>query len=258
VIGAGADFDAVLFDVDGTLTHGDRPIPGAVDAVRAIAGRDMRVRYLTNTTRFSRGILTAMLRGYGFPVDEGALFTAPVAAVAWLRRNGVRRISLFVADATLDDFAGFDRDADRPEAVVIGDLGAGWDFATLNHAFRPLLEGARLVALQKNRFWRTAEGLVLDAGAFVAALEFAAGVEAVVTGKPGAEFFLAAAASTGVPPERILVVGDDAETDLAGAANAGMRGVLVRTGKFREDVLARSAVAPLAVLDSAADLAAVL
>jgi len=142
----------------------------------------------------------------------------------------------------------------QPDAIVVGDLGEAWDFRRLNAAFRQLLGGARLVALQRNRYWRTPDGLTIDAGAFVAALEYAASVEAVVVGKPSAEFFRLAAASLPDGAAPALVVGDDVETDIAGAHAAGLPSVLVRTGKFRPESLEAARVKPDLVLDSAARL----
>jgi HAD superfamily hydrolase (TIGR01458 family) len=141
---------------------------------------------------------------------------------------------------------------------VLGDLGEGWDFSTLNRAFRQVMDGALLLALQKNHYWLTPEGLTLDAGPFVAALEYASGREAAVVGKPSPAFFELAAASLGCDKEHIAVVGDDVEADVAGAQAAGMLGVLVRTGKFREDHLRRSGVVPDRVLDSVASLGELL
>jgi phospholysine phosphohistidine inorganic pyrophosphate phosphatase len=246
---------ALLLDLDGTLYVGNTPLPGALDAVRSLVARGVPRRYLTNTTRRSRHALAAQLNALGFPVAEDELFTAPHAAARWLTRRGVRRVALYVQEATYEDFAAFERDDHAPDAVVVGDLGEAWDFATLDRAFRQLMDGAELVALQKNRYWLTPNGLTLDAGPFVAALEYASGREAVVVGKPSVAFFHLAAASLGVSPERIFVVGDDAEADVAGAQAAGLRGVLVRTGKFREDDLRRSGVRPDCILDSVADVA---
>ena len=244
----------LLLDIDGTLYVGEEPVPGAPEAVHALARRGVPIRYLTNTTRFSRRELAGRLRAMGFPAGDGELFTAPVAAAAWLAAEGIRRIALYVPQSTLEDFAAFELVEGDPEAVVVGDLGEGWTFRRMNQAFRQLLGGARLVALQRNRFWRTPDGLTLDAGAFVAALEYAASVEATVVGKPSAEFFRLAAASlpqAGAPP---LVVGDDIETDIAGARAAGLPAALVRTGKFREESLAAAPVPPDLVLRSIAEL----
>lgn len=233
-----------LFDLDGTLYVGDAPLPGAVEAIQRLVEDDVPRRYLTNTTRFSRRELAARLRAMGFAIEPGELFTAPLAAAAWLRDRGLRRIALYLPESTREDFTGLEMVDDAPEAVVVGDLGAEWNFGRLNRAFQQVLGGSRLVALQKNRYWRMAEGLTLDAGPFVAALEYATGVEAEVVGKPSTAYFRLAADSMGVEPAAITVIGDDLVADVGGAQAAGMRGVLVRTGKFREEELAASAISP--------------
>jgi HAD superfamily hydrolase (TIGR01458 family) len=242
--------DALLLDLDGTLYVGDTPLPGAVDAIEALAARGFPRRYLTNTTRFSRRTLAARLRGMGFPIALEEIFNAATAAKRWLRERGMSRVALYVPDAALEDFAELEIVSERPDAIVVGDLAAGWTFERLNGAFRQVLDGAALVALQKNRYWKTPGGLTMDAGPFVAALEYATGRAAAVTGKPSPAFFDLAADSLGIPPARIAVVGDDVETDVAGGQAAGMRGVLVRTGKFREGALAESGITPDAIANS--------
>lgn len=242
--------DGFLLDLDGTLYVGDEALPGALEAVRTLSERGIPRRFLTNTTRLSRRELAQRLRRMGFEIEEDEVFTAPRAAAAWMDRVGIRSVSLLVPSATLEDFQAFDSTATEPEALVVGDLGEGWNFDVLNAAFRQLLGGARLVALQKNRYWKRGDGLALDAGPFVAALEYAAATEAVVVGKPAPEFFHLAAGSMGVSPDRVTVVGDDLESDVGGAQSAGMRGVLVRTGKFREEVLRGSSIRPHAVVDT--------
>lgn len=232
--------DALLFDLDGTLYLGDEAIPGAVEAIRRLDALGVPHRFLTNTTRFSRQELAERLQRMGFPVAPVDLFTAPVAAASWLRREGVRRAMLCLPAGSHADFPEVEITEGSPEAVVVGDLGAAWTFERLNRAFRAVLHGAHLLALQKNRYWMTPAGLMLDAGPFVAALEYATGRRAVVVGKPAPDFFLLAAASLGIEPSRITVVGDDLAADIGGAAAVGMRGALVRTGKFRQEELDRS------------------
>ncbi|MDH3496875.1 MAG: TIGR01458 family HAD-type hydrolase [Gemmatimonadota bacterium] len=243
----------VLLDLDGTLYEDDTPIPGAAEVVARLRRAGLPVRFATNTTRMSRRALGDRLAALGIPAAAEEIISAPVAAATWLRAAGVRRIALCVPDVTFEDFAEFERTAERPEAVIVGDLGSAWTFERLNRAFRWLLDGAALVAVQKNRYWKTADGLTLDAGAFVAALEFAAGVTATLTGKPSPTFFTAAAASMGLAPADVMMVGDDAVSDVAGARGAGCVGVLVRTGKCRaaDEV---GDPAPDFVLDSVADL----
>jgi HAD superfamily hydrolase (TIGR01458 family) len=124
----------------------------------------------------------------------------------------------------------------------------------LNRAFRFLLAGAAFVTLARNRYYRGPDGLLLDQGPFVAALEYATGREAMLVGKPSREFYAAAVRNLGVAASHVAVVGDDIESDVGGGQAAGLRGILVRTGKFRQDDLARSPIRPDAVIGSLAEI----
>jgi phospholysine phosphohistidine inorganic pyrophosphate phosphatase len=248
----------LLLDVDGTLVQDDHLLPGAADTIDAIRRAGLPILFGTNTTRFSRRQLAERLSDMGLHADATELHTAPVAARHWLERQGLTRVAFYVPEATFDDFVGFERTDDRPAAVVVGDLGSSWSFDLLNRAFRQLLDGATLVALQRNRYWRTPDGLTLDAGPMVVALEYAAGVSAVIVGKPSAKFMHSAASALGIECAAMMVVGDDISSDIAGAAVCGAAGVLVKTGKFRAEDLASPSVHPHLVLDSIADLPAAL
>jgi len=245
----------VLLDLDGTVYEEDRLLPGAGEAIERLRASGIPIRFVTNTTRMPRRVLRERLASFGIPAGIDEIVTAPTAAAAWLRSEGLAPVALHVEPATEEDFTGLARDDAQPAAVVVGDLGAGWTFARLNQAFRQVLRGGRLVALQRNRYWKTADGLTLDAGAFVAALEYAAGVSATVVGKPSRAFFTSAIRTLGnVTPADVVVVGDDASTDVAGAKTWGCVGVLVRTGKYRVDDESSTASSPDAVVDSVADL----
>lgn len=246
--------DAVLLDLDGTLYLGDAPLPGAVAAISTLEQQRIPRRFLTNTTRLSRKALAHRLQRMGFPIEVDDLFTASIAATRWLENADIQRIALYLPEPALEDFSGFEVDDRAPEAIVIGDLGEGWTYSRLNAAFRQLLDGARLVALQKNRYWRTPDGFALDAGPFVAALEYAVQREAVIIGKPSRDFFQLAVESLGSSLEHIAVVGDDIEADIAGAQAAGLHAALVRTGKFRPDVLTEGGIQPDWIADSLGDL----
>jgi HAD superfamily hydrolase (TIGR01458 family) len=248
----------VLLDIDGVLHVGEEPLAGAREAVAELRGLATGLRLVTNTTSRSRREIVQQLRRHGFEVQTSEVLTPAALAVGLCRRRGYRAVSLLVSDSLREDLEELeDTPAGEPvDAVILGDLGEGFTAAVLNEAFRRLLDGAELIALQHNRYWRRADGLVLDVGAYAAALEYASGREATVVGKPAAEFFAAALADIGV--ERALMVGDDVEADVGGALAAGLPAVLVRTGKFREDALASSGVEPSAVVDSIADVPAVL
>ena len=251
-----------LLDLDGTLYESGAALPGAVDTLGELRRRGTPFRLVTNTTTRSRRMLVERLAGYGFEVAAEEIFTATLAGVGILRAAGYRSIAPFVPSGALEDMAGLPLAGGtsgsaptRPaDAVAIGDLGEGWTFDLLQEAFEHLLSGAVLVALSRDRFWRKGNRLTLDAGPFVAALEFAAGEPALVAGKPSEAFFASAVASLGVPASSVAMVGDDLWSDVEGAQRAGLRGWLVRTGKFREEHLHQAAITPDRILASLAEL----
>lgn len=249
----------MLLDLDGVVYVGDEPVPGAAETVDWIDREGMPYRFLTNTTSRPRQALVDKLSGLGITAEPDQLLTPAVAAVAWMRRHDVASPAVFAPAATGDEFAELDPLPDDAEhgagAVVIGDLGEQWDFATLNRALRLLMSDTDvpLVALGMTRYWRAEDGLRLDAGAFVRALEYAAGRSAVVLGKPDGAFYGTAVEALGVETDQVVMVGDDIHADVGGAQRAGLTGVLVRTGKFAESDLSGD-VSPDAVLDSVADL----
>ncbi|MFC6287426.1 TIGR01458 family HAD-type hydrolase [Nocardioides sp. GCM10027113] len=256
----------LLLDLDGVLYVGDEPVAGAAQAVGWFREHDVPHRFLTNTTSRPREAIVAKLASMGLEVGADEVITPAVAAVAWLRERAIERPALFVPGATAAEFAmlsplpdGLDGTAGGAGAVVVGDLGRGWDFDTLNRAFRLLMAdpAVPLVALGLTRYWRAEDGLRLDAGPYVRALEYATGREAVVLGKPDAGFYRSAVSALGLEgpgtAAATVMVGDDVRGDVGGAQAAGLVGVLVRTGKFSSADL-DGAVVPDAVLDSVADL----
>ncbi len=252
---------AVLFDLDGVFYAGGQPIEGAPGVVSWCQQRHIPHLFLTNTSSRPRSALVERLSDMGIQVDSERILTPPVAAVRWLKANVSGKIALFVPHATEQEFEGLPLASEGVVrgvgAVVIGDMGEGWDFATLNRAFRLLISESKpaLIALGMTRYWRAADGLRLDVAPFVVALEFATGAESIVMGKPAAPFYLAALESLGVEATSTFMVSDDIRGDIDGAQKIGLRGLLVRTGKFRPSDLERN-VSPFAVLNSIADLPA--
>lgn len=232
--------EGLLIDLDGTVYRGRELIPGSASAIAQLRDAGIPFVFTTNTSRMSRSDITASLESMGLPVDRSEIFSAPVAAARWLSDEGVRRIHLLVSDSTREDFADFEIVDEDPDAVLVGDLGAGFTFERLNAGFRSLRGGARLVAIHRNRFWLTDEGPTLDAGPFVAALEYASRRQATLVGKPSAAFFDSASALLGIRREGLAVVGDDPETDVRGGRAAGLTTIQVQTGKFDAALLAEA------------------
>jgi len=250
-------FDGLIIDIDGTLLVHDRAVPGAADLLARCAQRRVPYRLVTNTTRRSRASTAGALRRAGLDVPDELVLQPAVLARRLILDSGRLRAGLLVPDELRADLAGIEEDSRAPDWVVIGDIGRRFDFGTLNAAFRWLRLGARLLALHKSPCWHpsTEEGWVLDAGAFVAALEYAAGLEAEVVGKPSPAFFRLALSDMGLDPGRVLVVGDDVGSDGRGGAMAGCRTALVRTGKFQGSRDELAGFEPDLVLDSVAGLA---
>jgi len=247
----------VLFDIDGTLLHGDRAVPGVAEVFARLDARGIAYRLITNTTRRSRAAIGIVLDDAGFRLDAEQILTPAVLARRRILDSGRRRAALLVPEAARVDFEGVEDVEERPDWVVLGDLGTGFTFAVLNRAFRWLHEGAGFLALQKNPYWHAGDaGLVLDAGAYVAGLEFASGVAAEVVGKPNPAFFELALETLSLPPAEVLVVGDSVENEGRGAAAAGCRTAMVRTGSFSDRDLAPAGYVPDLLLDSAAELLA--
>jgi phospholysine phosphohistidine inorganic pyrophosphate phosphatase len=245
---------ALLLDLEGTVFQSGALIPGAVEALAEATRRGVAWRFVTNATSRPRSVILRELAAMGLDVEPDRLFTAPRAARGLIAARGWTRCHFLLRPALLEDFDGVEAVEDGAEAVVLGDLGSGMTYERLNRAFRMLLDGAELVTLARNRYWQANEGLMLDTGPFCAALEHASGKKAILAGKPSPAFFQAALASTGAAASETAVVGDDLESDVGGAQRAGMRGVLVRTGKHRPDDLQQSPVRPDVVLASIAEL----
>jgi len=249
---------AVLLDLDGVLYVEDEPVPGAREAVAALRAAGLALRFVTNTTSKPRRLILERLARLGFDAADDELSTPSALAVRRCRERGRTRALLLVRDDVKEDFAGLDEAGADADVVIVGDLGEDFGYAVLNRAFARLMDGADLIALQKNRYWMRPDGLALDVGPFVAALEYAARREAYVVGKPSAGFFATILGGLGIGPEDAVMVGDDVETDVGGALGAGLAGILVRTGKFRADALAAAGVEPTAVVDSIADVPALV
>lgn len=221
----------LIFDISGVLIVDGNPLPGAVDTLNRLRADDIPLRFATNTSRKTRQAVHRELEAAGIDAAPEEIFTAPFAARRYLETHGLRARRLIHPDLE-PDFA--DLPQAPANAVLVADAGENFDYAALNRAFRDLMDGAALIATGNNRYFQAGDGLSLDAGPFVRALEYAADTRAVVTGKPAAAFFAAIRASFPDPDAPTWMIGDDAASDIDGALNANLSAVLVQTGKFRD------------------------
>lgn len=249
----------ILFDLDGVLCVGSCAIEGASDTIRRIRAAGYPFRVITNTSTQSLASLHEKLRKLGFDIGPTEILSAPQAVLRYLKRCGSPLCALLLAEDVKRDFAGVaEVDIEQAEYIVVGDIGENWSYDLLNRAFNRLMQGAGLVAVHKNRFWQTETGLKMDIGGFVVALEYCSGVEATLMGKPSPDFFQIALQDMGLNAGEAAIVGDDIDSDIGGGQKAGLTGILVKTGKYRDRYVKASSIRPDRVIGSVNELPALL
>lgn len=251
--------DGVLFDIDGVLVTSWQEIPGAAAAVDDVRRRGLRCVFITNTTsRTCEGIASG-LRDAGFDVDVGEIVTAARLTAEYVRNTYPgARVWMLGSDAVSGDFAGIELDESNPEVIVLGGAGPEFTHRALSRVVELMFDGVPTVAMHRSSLWATADGLLIDTGSYLPGIEEVTGTRVASVGKPALTAFLTAAELAGSEPESTMMVGDDLVGDVIAAQRVGMTGVLVRTGKFREQVLELSPDRPDHVLDSIADLPGLL
>ncbi len=219
----------ILIDLAGVLHIGDTAIPGAIEAMQRLRATGIPLRFLTNTTRSPRSQILALMQRLGFDVRTEEVLTAALATRKYIQQRGLRPHYL-IHPAIAEDMGDSDPD---PTVVVLGDAGDDFTYAKMNAAFRLLMQGLPLVAMARNRYFKEADGLSLDMGAYVTGLEYSANVTAQVIGKPARAFFETALLDMKVFAQEAIMIGDDVNDDVGAAQRTGIAGILVRTGKFQ-------------------------
>jgi HAD superfamily hydrolase (TIGR01458 family) len=248
---------AILLDVDGVFHVSGEPIAGGAEAVHRLRANGHRLRFVTNNTTRARAALAEELRGMGVELDDEEVQTTPRAAA---RTLAGKRVLALTMHAIVGELEGVELVGEDAEAVLVGgadetpETNLVFSYMNLARAFHELEAGAALYSLHKNRWWQTKHGPLLDAGAFVAGLEYAADTEATVLGKPSSAYFEAALHALDADASLTWMIGDDIESDIAGAQKHGMRTVLVRTGKFRPDAVEAARIRPDGIISSIAQL----
>ena len=242
----------ILCDLDGVFYIEQKLIPGGIACLEWLREQGIPFRFVTNNTTLSRTNLVAMLQGLGLPVAEQDIISANYAGVLLLAQRNLKRCRLVLRPEAQLDYPT--NCLERPDAIVIGDIGNRWDYDLLNSLMNQVLDGAEIIALHKGRFHEALGGLVLDSGAFVAALEHATGKQAIVVGKPTQTFFELASHSFSCKPKELVMVGDDLINDIKGAQLMGMHTLLVQTGKYRKALVDESNIVPDGCISSIQEL----
>lgn len=243
-----------LIDIDGVLYIGKERIAGAIKTINYLRRHKIPFLLATNTTRKSRYSLQSYLYSMGFKVNIEEIYSATYAARQWLIDHKVESIYLFLRGDAYREFKGFRVTANNPDYIVLGDLGNDLTYKKLNHAFQLIMGGTNMIALQRNRYWKDGSDLVIDAGAIVAALEYATRKKAIIVGKPQRDFFKHALKELNLPSQNVAIIGDDLESDIKGGKQAGLYAISVQTGKFTKEGLSSVNVKPDLLMQSIADL----
>ena len=250
---------SILFDLDGVFYQGNQAIKGGAEVVSWVQKNNIPHLFITNTSSKPRSALLSKLAGFGINTDESHILTPSIATAHWLKQQPTEfEIALFMPEATQAEFTDFAlwQGGDKAvSAVVVGDLGEQWTFQNLNQAFRLLMQQPQpqFIALGMTRYWQASDGLRLDVAPFIVAFEHATGIKAQVMGKPARAFYQTAIDILGSTAETTMMIGDDIQGDVAGAQNAGLQGVLVKTGKYRPEDM-QQGIQPNALLNSISEL----
>ena len=244
----------ILSDIDGTLYYKGAPVPGAIEAVEMLREKGIKLLFFTNTDSKTPKNVYKLLTEYGFEVKEEEIFTPIIALKEFFKDKSAAKLYLVTTEEVKEEFQEFHhvRGAEIPDYVIVGDFRDNWDVNRLNEAFRHVIKHkAILLGTQGNNYFLDVNGEpVIDTGSFVQMIANAANVKPKIFGKPSKEYFLQALKLLNLPAKNIIVVGDDIDTDILGAQNANLRGILVKTGKGQFFDSSEGRIMPYKVIDT--------
>lgn len=224
-----------MADIDGTLYFKGSAISGTIEAVEELRKKGIKLLFLTNTDSKSPRTVFNTLIEYGFSIKERELFTPIIALKEFLEEYPDKKIYLVTTEEVKEEFQKFRqiKSSEVPDFVIIGDFRDNWDVNRLNVAFKYVIKHkAKLLGTQGNKYYLDRDGEpVIDTGSFVWMIANAANVTPKIFGKPSKEYFIQALKRLDLLAKNTVVIGDDIESDIEGALNANIRGILVKTGK---------------------------
>ena len=251
------NIEGILCDIDGTLYFKGAPIQGAIDTVSHLKEIGMKILFFTNTDSKSPHGIYTILKDFGFQIQEDEIYSPIIALKEFLAKHPSKKLFLVTTQEVAREFQEYDviGENETPDFVIIGDFQDDWDVNRLNRAFQHVLQGATLLGTQGNIFYLDREGNpVIDTGSFVEMIARATKTKAKIFGKPSKDYFEQAIELINVPRENIVVIGDDYESDIQGAFNAGIRAILVKTGKGKYFVIGDGKKLPDMIIPSFSSL----
>lgn len=233
----------LLIDFDGVIKIGNEPAPHAKEFLQFISDKKFPAYIISNSTLKTGEDVKSFLDQNSLPSEVNCMTTVD-ATIKYIRKRNLK-ISVYCSESIKKEFKDF-IDDENPDAIVIGDLGEEWNYSIMNEIFRKVFAGADIIAMQKNKFWMPdGKTLTLDAGAFIASIEYASGKEAKLIGKPSPIYFQTVIEAMGFPKENeFIMIGDDIDSDIDAAQKTGGRGILVYTGKTKYPLPPNSVTVP--------------
>lgn len=224
-----------LFDLDGVFYKGkeSRVKIGGTKAIEAIRARRKKLYVLTNNSTDTVETIHSRLEEFAVPVKKEEILTSSLLTAEYLRdRHG--RVSYFlVGEEGLDlemKKCGHRRtEGEKAEFVVVG-LDRKMTYEKLDHAARLARNGAGIVATHNSRLYMYKTGPAMATGPIVKAIEYASQKRSTVIGKPSPLMFRIALVRAGCKKGEAVMIGDQADTDIAGSARAGIDSILVTSG----------------------------
>ena len=247
-----------VLDMDGTIYLGSRLFPWTLPFLQRVAATGREHLFLTNNSSRGSADYVAKLRRLGVPTEDRHVFTSGQATAellaAELGPGG--RVWALGTDELLAELerAGLVIDPDDPQVAVLG-FDTTLTYAKLDRFCRLVREGRRYLATHPDLVCPTEAGPIPDAGGFLALVEAVTGRRPErVIGKPNPGILQAASRRTGVPCDRMAVVGDRLYTDIAGGLAVGALSILVLSGETTRADLASSPHQPSWVVEDLAEI----
>ena len=227
----------ILCDIDGTLYFRGKIIPDAIETVSYLQDKGYKIVFLTNTDSKPPQDILEILLNFGFSVKSDDIFTPIIAIKEYISQFPDKKSYFLMSERVTSEFQSFSQvtEDELPDFVVISDFSDDWRIERLNTAFKYVLNGAKLIGSQGNRYYLDKDGNPnIDTGSFVRMVADAANIKPTILGKPNSDYFKLALEKIGIHTNEAIIIGDDAESDIQGAQNAGIKGILVKTGKGQE------------------------
>ena len=236
------DFDGFLFDLNGVFYEDENIISGANETIDWLKKNSIPHKFISNNSTLSRKLFVEKLKKIGLKINISDVITSNYAGVLTIKKMGLKNCKLIMTEEAKLDYKKFQLQNKKIDGIVIGDIGEKWSFSLMNELMNDVISGAEIIALHKGKYYQSQGKLKIDCGAFVAGLEYSTSKKAISIGKPKKSFFDLAAFDLGT--NKICLVGDDLHNDIEGGQKMGYKTILVKTGKYRQNIFDKSKIKP--------------